>query len=145
MRKPISCLFAAIAAAGFIVGVGTFSKAVSGPGAAQPQPIDTAGLPPLGDEWRMENPYRGNDVAIRIGEHGYTQNCARCHGIDGISGGLAPDLRLMDPGVDGDEWYILRTRDGYAQNGVTKMPAYHGILNQEAMWAIRSWIDTKQQ
>ena len=66
-------------------------------------------------------------------------------GIDGVSGGLAPDLRLMDPGAEGDEWYISRTLDGYAQNGVTKMPAYHGILNQEAMWAIRSWIDTKQQ
>jgi cytochrome c-550 PedF len=107
--------------------------------------VDTSGLPPLGDDWLMENPYRGNELAIRIGEHGYTQNCARCHGIDGVSGGLAPDLRLLDPGVEGDEWYILRTRDGYAQNGVTKMPAYRGILNQEAMWAIRSWIDTKQQ
>lgn len=139
--RPIGVLVAAIVATG-AVGLSTN---VFGHGDVQPQPVDTAGLAPLGDEWLEENPYRGDELAIKIGEHGYTQNCARCHGIDAVSGGIAPDLRLLDPAAEGDEWYISLTRDGYTQNGVVKMPAFNGILNQEAMWAIRSWLDTRQE
>ncbi len=145
MDKPVSgrvAVLAAVAVAAGIAGAATFAFAH---GDVQPQPVDTTGLKPLGDEWLEENPYRGNELAIKIGEHGYTQNCARCHGIAAVSGGLAPDLRLLDPGAEGDEWFIQRTRDGYSQNGVSKMPAYNGILSQEAMWAIRSWLETKQQ
>jgi cytochrome c-550 PedF len=119
------------------------ARVVYGHGDVAPQPVDTTGLPPLGDEWLTENPYRGNPVAIEIGAHGYTQNCARCHGIEAVSGGLAPDLRELEITPDGDEWYIELTRKGVTQNGVTKMPAFEGILNQEAMWAIRSWVDTQ--
>ena len=56
---------------------------------------------------------------------------------------IAPDLRNLDPGAEGDEWYIQLTRDGYTQNGVEKMPKFKGVLSQEAMWAIRSWLDTR--
>jgi cytochrome c-550 PedF len=114
-----------------------------GHGDVQPQPMNTAGLPPLGDKWLTENPYRGNARAIELGATGYTQNCARCHGIDGVSGGLAPDLRKLEITPDGDEWYIELTRKGFTQHGVNKMPAFEGILSQEAMWAIRTWLDTK--
>jgi cytochrome c-550 PedF len=114
-----------------------------GHGDVQPQPMNTAGLPPLGDKWLTENPYRGNARAIELGATGYTQNCARCHGIDGVSGGLAPDLRKLEITPDGDEWYIELTRKGFTQHGVNKMPAFEGILSQEAMWAIRAWLDTK--
>lgn len=123
-------------------GAGVATTGVFGHGDVQPQPVDTTGLEPLGDEWRTENPYRGNETAIRIGSVGYSQNCARCHGIDAKSGGLAPDLRELDPGAEGDEWYIDLVRNGYVQNGVEKMPSFDGILSQEAMWAIRSWLDT---
>jgi cytochrome c-550 PedF len=112
-------------------------------GDVTPQPVDTAGLPPLGSDWRIENPYRGNPLAVTIGAHGYTQNCARCHGIDAVSGGIAPDLRKLDPGAEGDEWFIQLTRKGYTQNGVNKMPAFEGVVSQEAMWAIRTWLDTR--
>lgn len=114
-----------------------------GHGDVQPQPVDTTGLAPLGDKWLTENPYRGNARAIEIGAHGYTQNCARCHGIEAISGGIAPDLRKLEITPDGDEWYIQLTRKGFTQNGVNKMPAFEGILSQEAMWAIRTWLETR--
>ena len=117
---------------------------VFGHGDVQPQAVDTTGLEPLGDEWLSENPYSGNERAIEIGGVGYSQNCARCHGIDAQSGGLAPDLRDIEPGAEGDEWYIDLTKNGYVQNGVEKMPAFDGILSQEAMWAIRAWLETKQ-
>ena len=33
--------------------------------------------------------------AIKIGGSAYGQNCARCHGLGAVSGGIAPDLRLL--------------------------------------------------
>jgi len=65
-------------------------------GDVTPQAVDTQSLPQLGEQWRDENPYRGNSEAVRIGGSAYNQNCARCHGIEGISGGIAPDLRKLD-------------------------------------------------
>jgi cytochrome c-550 PedF len=105
------------------------------------------GLNPVGTEWLKENPYRADkaqyDLAVTIGSSGYNQNCARCHGLQVISGGMAPDLRYLDEGKLGDEWFLERIRLGYTQNGLTKMPKFEGIFAQEAMWAIRSYIETR--
>jgi cytochrome c-550 PedF len=114
-------------------------------GDVTPQPVDTTGLAPLGDGWREVNPYRGNELALKIGKSGFAQNCARCHGIEAESGGIAPDLRYLDKGEDGDAWFINRIRHGYTQNGLTKMPQFEGILSQEAMWAIRTYLDSRFQ
>ena len=108
-----------------------------------PQPVDTKGLEELGDKWRDKNPYSGNELASKIGSSGYNQNCARCHGLDVISGGLAPDLRYLEKGQPGDEWFLERIRHGATINGVTKMPAFEGVLSQEAMWAIRAFVESK--
>ena len=119
-----------------------FSGTVSAHGDVQPQAVDTTGLKPLGDEWLESNPYRDDKAAIEIGESAYTQNCARCHGLSAISGGMSPDLRMLPPGDEGDEYFMPVTRKGVIRNGMTYMPAYEGVLNQEAMWAIRSWLET---
>ncbi|MEQ8824515.1 MAG: cytochrome c-550 PedF [Filomicrobium sp.] len=114
-------------------------------GDVAPQPVDTKGLKPLGEEWLIVNPYRDNKVALEIGASGYTQNCARCHGLEVISGGLSPDLRYLDKGDEGDEWFIERIRNGATINGITRMPAFEGLLSQEAMWAIRTYIESKYE
>ena len=114
-------------------------------GDVTPQPVDTTGLPSVGPDWLEKNPYRGNELATKIGHSGFAQNCARCHGIDAESGGIAPDLRYLDKGEDGDAWFVNRIRHGYTQNGVTKMPAFEGILSQEAMWAISTYLDSRYQ
>jgi cytochrome c-550 PedF len=112
-------------------------------GDVTPQPIDTAGLDPLGADWRTENPYVGNAKAIEIGASGYNQNCARCHGLEVISGGIAPDLRYLEKGKTGDEWFITRIRNGAKKSdGTTIMPAFEAIFNQEAMWAIRAYLES---
>lgn len=119
---------------------------VSAHGDVAPQPVDTTGLDPLkADAWLEHNPYRGNELAIKIGSSGYNQNCARCHGLQVISGGLAPDLRYLEKGDTGDEWFIQRIRHGALISGVTKMPPFEGILSQEAMWAIRAFIESKHE
>lgn len=113
-------------------------------GDVTPQPVDTTGLEPLGEAWKTENPYRGNETAIKIGASGYNQNCARCHGLEAISGGLAPDLRGLDKGQAGDEWFLDRIRHGAKKpDGATMMPPFEGLISQEAMWAIRSYVETR--
>jgi cytochrome c-550 PedF len=114
-------------------------------GDVTPQPVDTTGLPPLGADWLEKNPYRGNELALKIGKSGFNQNCARCHGIEAESGGIAPDLRYLDKAEEGDAWFINRIRHGYTQNGITKMPAFEGTLSQEAMWSIRTYLDSRYQ
>ena len=37
-------------------------------GDVNPQPVDTKGLKPLGDEWLKTNPYRADKQAISIGK-----------------------------------------------------------------------------
>lgn len=119
-------------------------------GDVAPQPVNTDALPDIGEEWLIENPYRaeaaGEEVwskALEIGSSGYNQNCARCHGIEAISGGLAPDLRFLEADEFGDEWFVERFRYGYTQNGVTKMPEFGELLGQEAGWAIRTYIEAR--
>lgn len=126
------------------------SSMVLAHGDVTPQAVDTAGLPNTGEEWLIENPYRaetaGEEVwlkAIEIGASGYNQNCARCHGLEVVSGGLAPDLRFLEAEEYGDEWYMERYIAGYTQNGITKMPAFGDLLGQDAAWAIRTYIETR--
>lgn len=115
-----------------------------------PQPVNTDALPDVGEEWLTENPYRadkaGEDVwkvALEIGDSGYNQNCARCHGLGVVSGGLAPDLRYLEAEEYGDEWFMERFQHGYTQNGITKMPAFGELLGQKAAWAIRTYVETR--
>lgn len=119
-------------------------------GDVAPQPVNTDVLPEVGEEWLTENPYRveaaGEDVwkaAVEIGDSGYNQNCARCHGLGVVSGGLAPDLRYLEAEEYGDEWFIERFRHGYTQNGITKMPGFGDLLGQKAAWAIRTYVETR--
>ena len=112
-------------------------------GDVTPQAVDTSALPEIGEEWLGENPYTGNAKAIEIGASAYNQNCARCHGLQGISGGIAPDLRYLELGPSGDEWFIERFRNGSSHDGKVYMPPFGEVLGQKAGWAIRIWVETK--
>lgn len=121
---------------------------VAAHGDVTPQPVNTDGLAPIGD-WVEENPYRGNALAIEIGSSAYNQNCARCHGLEAISGGMTPDLRMLNDEVEwgsvaeSDAWFIQRIRHGAVIQGRVYMPAFENILSQEAMWSIRAYLDTR--
>lgn len=121
----------------------SFPSIVLAHGDVTPQEVDTTGLEPLGEEWLDVNPYKGNELAVVIGKRAYDMNCARCHGIDGMTGGFSPDLRLLPNDEEGDAFFIYPTREGVFRNGNTYMPAYEGLISQDAMWAIRTWLETK--
>jgi cytochrome c-550 PedF len=133
-------LFAALSVTAVTCGVKVLAH-----GNVTPQPVDVSTLPKLTAEVLKINPYRGNPAAIKIGESAYGQNCARCHGLEAISGGIAPDLRHLDAGEAGDEWFIGRYEHGAVRDGKVYMPAFGPLLGQEAGWAIRAWLDTKHE
>ncbi|MGQ0673397.1 MAG: cytochrome c-550 PedF [Hyphomicrobium sp.] len=127
----------------WIAGFACFAVAAWAHGDGAPQPVDTAGLDPLGEELRTTNPYRGNPRAIAIGAKGYNSNCARCHGLDAKSGGMSPDLRALAVDDETDAWYLTRVLNGARRDDRVKMPPFEGLLSQEAIWAIRSYIDAQ--
>lgn len=137
---------------------------VAGPAAwahgdVTPQAVDTSALPKLGEQWRAENPFRGNEAAIKIGTSAYNQNCARCHGLEAISGGVAPDLRKLDGECatlkdagrraacvkEIDEFYASTVRAGRSRNGAVYMPPFEGVMNQEAVWSIKAYLETRRE
>ena len=136
-----------------------FAGVAQAHGDVTPQAVDTKTLPALGDQWRAENPYRSHAEAIKIGASAYNQNCARCHGLEAISGGIAPDLRKMDNECvslrvearkkscvnEVDQYYASTVRKGRTRNGAVYMPPFEGILNQEATWAIKAYLETRRE
>lgn len=138
-----------IAASVLLFSIMALAPVSFGHGDVTPQAVDTTGLKPLGEEWLEENPYSFEKTpdqmerAIEIGCSAYNSNCARCHGLGVVSGGLAPDLRYLEEDADGDSWFLGRIRNGYHQNGVTKMPKFEGLMPQEAMWSIRTYTNIR--
>jgi cytochrome c-550 PedF len=128
-------------------------------GNVTPQAVDTSELPKLGDEWKKENPFRGNATAIKIGASAYNQNCARCHGLEAVSGGIAPDLRKLDNDcsiqkvaakkaacvAEMDEYYSGSVRRGKVRNGAVYMPPFEDIMNQEAIWSIKAYLESRRE
>ncbi len=133
--RTIGTLVAALA-------IGITAPQVFAHGDVVPQAVDTTGLKNLGADFLPANPFRKDKTAIRIGDSAFNQNCARCHGLGAISGGIAPDLRYLPLGDEGDEVFLQRIRKGAVRDGRVYMPPFEGTLSQEAMWAIRTWLET---
>jgi cytochrome c-550 PedF len=151
MKKSTSLIFA-----GSMLMAALVTSIAFAHGDVTPQPIDTKTLPTLGADWRDQNPFSGQAEAIKIGTSAFAENCARCHGLQAQSGGIAPDLRLLDRDcldiknevkkkacyTDIDQYFLVSIRHGKVRNGAVYMPPFEGILNQEAMWAIKSYLET---
>jgi cytochrome c-550 PedF len=126
-----------------------------GHGDTVPQPVDTGKLPKLGaDTWLTTDPFRTGEhreEALEVGARGYNANCARCHGLEAVSGGIAPDIRKLNADCAGDEacikdmdgYFLDTVRGGRSRDGRVYMPPFEGILSQEAIWAIRTYVDSR--
>ena len=142
----------ALLVAGLLVGVIAAGSAWAH-GDVVPQAVETqgltsikdAGVPVNEDGWAAVNPYRTSpehDRAVEIGSSAYNQNCAACHGLEAKSGGIAPDLRLLEEGISGDEWFKERVINGAVRDGRVYMPKMADYLSQEALWAVRSYLES---
>jgi cytochrome c-550 PedF len=127
-----------------------------------PQSVDTSTLPQLGPKWLDDNPYAkgpANKEALRIGTSAYNQNCARCHGLEAISGGISPDLRKLDNDCadladdakknacyqEINEYFVATVRRGRSRDGRVYMPPFEGTLSQEAIWSIKTYLETRRE
>lgn len=111
-------------------------------GDVNPQAVETKGLKNIAEDV-IVNPFRGNELAMEIGKGAYNTNCARCHGLGAVSGGIAPDLRALGgPDDDIDEYFIGKVLNGVVRNGNVYMPPFEGVLTPTAIWTIRAWIET---
>lgn len=127
-----------------------------------PQSVDTSSLPQLGPKWLDNNPYSSgaaNKEALRIGTSAYNQNCARCHGLEAISGGISPDLRKIDNDCadladqakknachqEINEYFVATVRRGRTRDGRVYMPPFEGTLSQEAIWSIKTYLETRRE
>ena len=151
---PRLLLSALILAGGLVVSLGARAH-----GDAAPQPVDTGSLPKLGNDLKEANPFEsGPDAAeaLRVGRQGYTANCARCHGLEAVSGGIAPDLRKVNADcgppdkrdkaciADMDQYFAVTVRKGRTRDGRVYMPGFEEIMSQEAVWAIRSYVNSRK-
>jgi cytochrome c-550 PedF len=153
------CLARAARAAVATAGLVACAFAAWAHGDVTPQAVDTRALPQLGMEWRSENPYRKQEAAIKVGASAYNQNCARCHGLEAISGGIAPDLRKLENDCatlrdaakksacvkEVDEFFSGKVRRGVTRNGAVYMPPFDAMLTQEAVWAIKAYLETRRE
>ncbi|NMG37432.1 cytochrome c-550 PedF [Azoarcus sp. TTM-91] len=124
---------------------------------AIPPVVDISPLPPLGETWLAANPYRGNPQAVEIGRSAYNQSCARCHGVDADHQGNAADLRrvdaycrrIADTGLraacmlDNDAFFKESVLHGKVRVGVVHMPPWEGLLSQEVVWAIQTFVESR--
>ena len=152
----------ALAALALVAAASAAALHVHAHGDMVPQAVDTHTLPQLGSKWRESNPYDkqspARQEALRIGSSAYNQNCARCHGLEALSGGIAPDLRKFDDDCSGladaakktacyqemDDYYVGTVRRGRTRDGRVYMPPFEGVLTQEAIWAIRTYLEERR-
>lgn len=141
------------------IGACTLAALAWAHGDMVPQAVDTSKLPKLGAEWRAENPFRQNEDAVKVGTSAYNQNCARCHGLEAVSGGIAPDLRKLDNDCastrdaaakascvkENDEYFLNTVRHGRSRNGAVYMPPFEGAFDQEAIWAIKAYLESRRE
>jgi len=153
--------YSALFAVALTVGLASAGHNAFAHGDVVPHSVDTSTLPQLGEKWLDTNPYStgpAHDEALRIGSSAFNQNCARCHGLEAISGGISPDLRKLDNDcmslgddekkqaciAEMQEYFVSTVRRGRTRDGRVYMPPFEGILTQEAMWAIKTYLETRR-
>jgi mono/diheme cytochrome c family protein len=44
-----------------------------------------------------------------------------------------------------DGFYVAAVRRGKVRNGAVYMPPFDGILSQEAVWAVKAYLETRRE
>jgi mono/diheme cytochrome c family protein len=126
--------------------LGTLVLSACGGGGAEK---DTAEVIPANYAGKT-NPFKGNADAASAGKEVYTTNCASCHGDSGKGDG--PAGASLDPKAadltaaakeDGEDFFLWRISEGGAMAPFnSSMPAWKGILTEEQIWQVTSYIET---
>lgn len=84
------------------------------------------------------NPFAGDNEAIKEGAVLYKNNCARCHGPE-AKGGVCPNLTDGNWIYGGSDSDVFKSISSGRPGG---MPAWKGILKKEEIWKIIAYIRT---
>ncbi len=111
-------------------------------GDGAPSAIDTTGLEPLGENDRDKNPYVGNAKAVEIGASATTRTApAATASTPSPAAWPGPARTRQDGGL---RHLFPHPRARRAQrDGRYRMPPFADILSQEAIWAIRTYIESE--
>lgn len=125
---------------------------------ALPPKTDTSGLPAIAEGWADINPYRGNATVVPTGRALYNESCAVCHGADlNHRNQVGPNLLRLERGCqkvedaalrqrclsDVDHYFVKSVRRGKRVLDVQHMPPWDGVLSPQAVWAIRTFIESR--
>jgi mono/diheme cytochrome c family protein len=123
---------AVVLAAAGLAAAGTFLP-VATPGARADDPADVA-----------RNPYEGDAARATAGRSLFNQYCAHCHSPNAISPDPPKDLRRLRIRYAEkmpDVFYFTVTH-GRPDKG---MPNWKGILDDETLWTIFTFLETVQK
>ena len=95
------------------------------------------------DGARPTNPYSGNKDVVEEGAGLLNQYCAHCHGQRADQGERVRDLRRLRTryGDDAIVTFYETVNNGRLDKG---MPVWKGVLPEDALWKIYTFLETVQ-
>jgi mono/diheme cytochrome c family protein len=92
---------------------------------------------------RLANPFEGRAEVIPEGKSLFNQYCSHCHGPDAVQGERPRDLRRLNIRHRNDAIVVFynTTNNGRMDKG---MPVWKGILSEEVMWKIYTFLSSIQ-
>ncbi len=92
---------------------------------------------------RPVNPYAGNADVAQEGKSLFNQYCSHCHGPDAVQGERPRDLRRLQIRYRDDAIVVFYTtiNNGRMDKG---MPVWKGVLTEEVMWKIFTFLSSIQ-
>jgi mono/diheme cytochrome c family protein len=98
----------------------------------------------------ITNPFEDDAAAVDAGKQIYDINCASCHGPEGRGDGVAAasldpkpeDLHLTVQKAGDDYMFWRIAKGGNFEPFNSVMPAWEGVLSDEEIWQLVSYIHT---
>ncbi len=151
MKRSVWMLLALLAILGvFLAACGGNNQAANG---ADTESEQEAGIQVPAPYQGKTNPFAGDTAAAEAGKAIYETNCASCHGPTGQGDG--PAGQALDPkpsnlaqkgGELGDDFLFWRISEGGAMAPFNSaMPAWKGVLSEEQIWQVITYIRTLGQ
>jgi mono/diheme cytochrome c family protein len=98
----------------------------------------------IGQPKLVSNPFAGNAEIVPAGKTLFNVNCSHCHGPNAFQGERVRDLRRLKRRYRKkiEAAFITTAWNGRAEKG---MPPWGGILPEEDLWKIFTFLQTVQK
>lgn len=114
------------------------------------QDVTDAQKTPPEDYLGLANPLKKDDATLEEGKSLYQANCSSCHGIGGegdgpASGGLDPKPQNLAESQSrlSDDYLFWRISEGGLMEPFNSlMPAWKGLLNDDQIWQVITYVRT---